>query len=114
MGVGKSSLANTLIGSQPGPQCNPECPFPVCTHNTNLCTLRSKAESGNYIRNVSYPNFTVIDTPGISSGVNFERKMDDMIRFFEVEIRSANGFLLLLNGKSDLENFDDITVQMLR
>merc|ERR1711884_555204 len=58
-GVGKSSLANVLIG-QP-PDCD-NCTFAVCPGGDS-CTKETKYAIGNWTGNASL-EFTIVDTPG--------------------------------------------------
>ena len=57
-GVGKSSLANVLIGEKPN--CD-ACTFPVCSGGDS-CTKETSYAVGNWLENGT--KFTVIDTPG--------------------------------------------------
>ena len=58
-GVGKSSLANVLIGEKPN--CD-TCTFPVCSGGDS-CTKETSYAVGNWLENGT--KFTVIDTPGM-------------------------------------------------
>ena len=58
-GVGKSSLANVLVGEHP--DCD-NCTFPVCPGGDS-CTKETQYAVGNWIGKGQ--DFTVVDTPGI-------------------------------------------------
>ena len=57
-GVGKSSLANVLIGEDPTCQ---NCTFPVCS-GADSCTKDTSFAVGPWLG--AGPSFTVVDTPG--------------------------------------------------
>lgn len=64
-GVGKSSLANVLIGQEV--DCD-NCTFPVCSGGDS-CTKETTYATGNFV----WPNgsqFTVVDTPDTDNDDN--------------------------------------------
>ena len=66
-GVGKSSLANALLGHDPK---SPDgCLFPVCPDSPFVCTNQTTVGTGSWL-GTDEP-FTVTDTPGF--GVSSER-----------------------------------------
>lgn len=107
-GVGKSSLANVLLGQQPNCET---CLFPVC-NGGDSCTKETSYGVGNYVQ----PNgslFTVIDTPGFGDSDNDDNELiTEMITVLKETIKTANGFLLVFHGQND--RFDASLQQMLR
>ena len=57
-GVGKSSLANVLLGEQP--DCT-NCTFPVCPGGDS-CTKETSYAAGSWVGEGA--SFTIVDTPG--------------------------------------------------
>lgn len=57
-GVGKSSLANVLLGEQP--DCT-NCTFPVCPGGDS-CTKETSYSVGSWVGDGA--SFTIVDTPG--------------------------------------------------
>merc|ERR1712096_63859 len=106
-GVGKSSLANVLIGESP--DCD-NCTFPVCPGGDS-CTKETSYGVGSWLGNFS--SFTVIDTPGFGDSDNEDDVLlDEMITVLKDIIKTANGFIILFNGQS--ERFDASIQQMIR
>ena len=69
-GVGKSSLANVLVGRShkyQGGQFRAGC-FKVQSI-AEAVTKQTCADQGHFLGNKAYPNFTVIDTPGFGDNV---------------------------------------------
>ena len=60
IGVGKSSVADVLLGQSP--QCD-DCIFPICP-GADSCTKTTGYAFGPWLGNASNQNFTVVDTPG--------------------------------------------------
>lgn len=60
-GVGKSSLANVLLGEQP--DCT-NCTFPVCPGGDS-CTKETSYAVGSWVGEGA--RYTIVDTPGIQS-----------------------------------------------
>jgi len=92
-GVGKSSLANALLGCDPTSLV--QCDFTVCDEYDS-CTKSTSHAVGQWIGSGS--EFTVIDTPGFGdSDGNDEALLDDMMEKL-AEIDYANTIVLLLDG----------------
>ena len=62
--MGKSSLANVLLGESP--DCK-NCTFPVCP-GADSCTKETKYAAGNWL--LDGAPFTVVDTPGFGDSDN--------------------------------------------
>ena len=107
-GVGKSSLANVLIG-QP-PDCD-NCTFAVCS-GTDSCTKETKYAVGNWIGNANQ-EFTIVDTPGFGDSDGEDNMLiNEMVDTLKNVVKTANGFLLVFKGTD--ERFDEGTTQMIR
>ena len=107
-GVGKSSLANVLIG-QP-PDCD-NCTFAVCSGGDS-CTKETSYAIGNWI-GVRNQEFTVVDTPGFGDSDGEDNMLiNEMVDTLKNVIKTANGFLLVFSGDND--RFDEKTTQMIR
>jgi len=106
-GVGKSSIANVLLGE---PYDCENCTFPVCPGGKS-CTKATKYAIGKWLGEGS--NFTVVDTPGYGDSDNDDSKlMDEMVDALKENISTTNGFLLMFKG--DDERCDAGIQQMLR
>merc|ERR1719369_461982 len=106
-GVGKSTLANVLLGESP--DCN-NCTFPVCDDH-NSCTKETSYGTGPW--KGSGVVFTVVDTPGFGDSDNEDTELiDEMMGALHTTIKGANGIILLLNGED--ERFDASLQQMMR
>ena len=111
VGVGKSSLANVLIGQLP--DCD-DCPFVVCPEN-ELCTKETKYAVGKWIGNADQ-ELTIVDTPGFQFDDYYISEnnimINEMVDTFKDYLKTTNGFLLLYNGIDD--RFDEGSTQMIR
>merc|ERR1711962_1951648 len=106
-GVGKSTLANVLLGESP--DCK-NCTFPVCDDH-NSCTKETSYGTGPW--KGSGVVFTVVDTPGFGDSDNEDTELiDEMMGALHTTIKGANGIILLLNGED--ERFDASLQQMMR
>jgi len=100
-GVGKSTLANVLIGEEV--DCT-DCTFPICD-GLESCTKETKYATGQWLGEGAV--FTVVDTPGFgdSQGQETENELiDEMMEVLKGTIKEANALVLLLNGEE--ERFD--------
>ena len=106
-GVGKSSLANVLLGNPP--DCD-DCLFPVCP-GSKSCTKSTSYGTGQFNGN-GFP-VTVVDTPGFGDSDNDNSILiDEMVHFLKDTVKTTNTFLLLFNGQQD--RIDKSLQQMLR
>jgi len=106
-GVGKSSLANALVGCDP--TSSVQCDFTVCDEY-NSCTKSTSHAVGQWIG--SGPEFTVIDTPGFGdTDGDDEALLDDMTEKL-ADIDYANTIVLLLKGSEN--RFDQGLQAMLK
>ena len=94
-GVGKSTMANVLIGQSP--DCD-NCTFPVCPGGDS-CTKETKYAVGNWT------GF------GDSDGED-NLLINEMVGTLKEVIKTTNGFLLVFKG--DDERFDEKSTQMIR
>ena len=107
-GVGKSSLANVLIGQFP--DCT-NCTFPVCDGGDS-CTKETSYAIGNWT-GLENQLFTIVDTPGFGDSDGDDNQLiNEMIDALKNVLKSTNGFLLLFKG--DDVRFDGKTTQMIR
>ena len=84
-GVGKSSLANALLGREQwrnhsGHQY--EC-FKVGLDNGIITTKETCVDKGHWLGNASNPQVTIIDTPsfGLNPFENFNKTVDNLLKF---------------------------------
>ena len=106
-GVGKSTLANVLLG-QPFDCQN--CTFPVCD-KMDSCTKHTKYATGSWLGQGM--NFTVVDTPGFGdSDRDDDALIDEMMTTLKSAVKSANTLMLLVKG--DQTRFNSALQQMLR
>ena len=98
-GVGKSTLANTLLGNI---DCR-NCTFKVC-HNLNLCTKDTKYASGKWLG--VGPELILVDTPGFDEidGKENQHRIDEMMSVFRNDVKSVNVILLLVSGNDHILN----------
>ena len=107
-GVGKSSLANVLLG-QP-PDCD-DCTFAVCPGGDS-CTKETKYAVGKWT-GIEDQEFTIVDTPGFGDSDGEDNMLiNEMVDTLKNVIKTANGFLLVFNGAED--RFDEGSTQMIR
>jgi len=95
-GVGKSSLANVLLGCDPNDKdgCGN---FEVC-HDMDSCTKETSYGVGRWLGRGS--NVTVVDTPGFGDSDSEEEMLiEEMIDFLSNTIDHADTILLLLDGR---------------
>jgi hypothetical protein len=96
-----------LIGGPP--DCD-NCTFPVCSGGDS-CTKETKYAEGRWVGHGEM--FTIVDTPGFGDSDNDDNDlMNEMVQALKDVIKTANGFILLFNGRS--ERFDTKVQQMIR
>ena len=99
-GVGKSTLANALLGDISCKSCN----FHVC-NNLNLCTKNTKYAFGHWLGQGA--NVTIIDTPGFSDNFGDEshKRIEEMFRILKEDVKGVNVIMLLVkNNDRQLED----------
>ena len=107
-GVGKSTMANVLIGQSPN--CD-NCTFPVCPGGDS-CTKETKYAVGNWT-GIAVQEFTIMDTPGFGDSDGEDNLLiNEMVGTLKEVIKTTNGFLLVFKG--DDERFDEKSTQMIR
>jgi len=96
-GVGKSSLANVLVGRShkfDGGKFQKGC-FKVKS-GAEAVTQHTCADEAHWLGNMSYPEFTVIDTPGFGDNITAEnRHIKNMVDRFKYEFKSIHVFVIL-------------------
>lgn len=98
-GVGKSSLANVLVGRKKtynGETFNYGC-FKVFGLNsqTSSVTTATCYDEGHWLGNKTNQRFTIIDTPGFGNGVlNEENTIDQLVDFLKNKIRHVDAFVI--------------------
>ena len=98
-GVGKSSLANVLMGrdkNYKGMGFEDGC-FKVLGLNNmgQSVTKRTCEDQGHWLGNYSLPKFTVIDTPGFGNDlVEEERTIEGLVNILKDEIRYIHAFVI--------------------
>ena len=98
-GVGKSSLANVLMGrdkNYDGQGFDDGC-FKVygLQHDETSVTKRTCHDTGNFLGNLSMPRLTVIDTPGFGNNlVEEERTIESLVRVLRDEIKYVHAFVI--------------------
>merc|ERR1719167_1417634 len=106
-GVGKSSLANVLIGASP--DCE-NCTFPICD-GSDSCTKETSYAEANWLGDGD--PFTVVDTPGFGDSDDEENELiNEMVDALKHQINTTNVFLLSFNAEE--ERMNSATNQMLR
>jgi len=94
-GVGKSSIADVLLGQSP--MCD-DCLFPICP-GTASCTKATAFASGPWRGKEGNKDFTVVDTPGFGdSDKNMGKLLQDMITTLKYNVSSTNMFLVAFDG----------------
>ena len=107
-GVGKSTMANVLIGQSP--DCD-NCTFPVCPGGDS-CTKETSYAIGNWT-GIAGQEFTVVDTPGFGDSDGQDNLLiNEMVDTLKDVLKTTNGFLLIFKG--DDERFDEKSTQMIR
>ena len=107
-GVGKSSLANVLLGQSP--DCD-NCTFEVCS-DLYSCTKETKYAVGNWI-GIADQEFTIVDTPGFGDSEGEDNELiNEMVDTLKNVVKTANGFLLVSKGTDT--RFNAATTQMIR
>lgn len=104
-GVGKSSLANVLMGrdknddgsgySRPGLGCfKSDQPW-----DGEIVTTKTCSDTGHYLGNHSNPRVTIIDTPGFGDANLAEAEtIDDLVFFLRDHIKFIHAFVIVVNG----------------
>ena len=105
-GVGKSSLANVLMGrdknddgsgySRPGLGCfKSDQPW-----DGKIVTTKTCSDTGHYLGNHSNPRVTIIDTPGFgdSNLDTEEATIDDLVTFLRDHVKFIHAFVIVING----------------
>ena len=98
-GVGKSSLANVLMGrdkNYKGMGFEDGC-FKVLGLNNmgQSVTKKTCEDQGHWLGNYSLPKFTVIDTPGFGNDlVEEERTIEGLVNILKDEIRYIHAFVI--------------------
>ena len=96
-GVGKSSMANVLLGQ--APDCD-NCTFAVC-QGGDSCTKETKYAVGNWTGDATL-GFTIVDTPGFGDSDGEDNILiAEMVDTLKNVVKTANGFLLVFNGAVD-------------
>jgi len=96
-GVGKSSLANVLVGRPHNYQGGnfPKGCFKVRSE-ADAVTKHTCADQGAWLGNSSYPRFTVIDTPGFGENIRNETDhVQTMVKRFKYDFRYLHVFVIL-------------------
>ena len=106
-GVGKSTLANVLLGEDVN--CE-NCTFPIC-NDYESCTKETTYATGKWLG--SGLDFTIVDTPGFGDSDNDDNNLiDEMMQTLKETIEGANTLVLLVDGSD--ERFDASLQQMMR
>ncbi len=98
-GVGKSSLANVLLGrdkNYDGSGHNHGC-FRVMGLNNGGSSVTKKTcpDEGHWLGNYSAPMFTVIDTPGFGNNlVEEEKTIESLVNVLKDEIKFIHAFVI--------------------
>ena len=108
-GVGKSSIANVLIGEDP--TCE-DCTFPVCDDISHSCTKNTNYAVKPWLGGDGQI-FTVVDTPGFGDSEQEDSVLiDEMMTVLKETVKSASVLFLILDGSVD--RFSDNLQQMIR
>ena len=101
IGVGKSSLANVLLGRDKNYYGFGFADGCFKARNTNQVisfTQRVCEDQGHWLGNYSLPRVTVIDTPGFGNDLeNDEKKIEGLINTLRDEIRYIHAFVIAFN-----------------
>jgi len=94
-GVGKSSVADVLLGESP--ECK-DCIFPICP-GADSCTKTTGFATGPWLGNLTNPNFTVVDTPGFGdSDQQMDQLLKEMVAVLKYNVTTTNMFLVGFDG----------------
>jgi len=94
-GVGKSSIANVLMGENE--DCD-ACIFRACP-GTDSCTKEAQYTCGPWLGKPSNRNFVVVDTPGFGdSDSDMASLLQDTIRVLKQNVSMTHMFLLAFDG----------------
>ena len=100
-GVGKSSLANILMGRDSqynGSRFDHGC-FQAAWGNGNVVTTRTCSDTGHWLGNQNNKRVTIIDTPGFGDGLNEEEKtINGLVDVLKNEIKFIHVFVIVFNG----------------
>ena len=100
-GVGKSSLANVLLGrhhQHNGTGFQHGC-FNVSWGTGEVMTTKTCPDSGNWLGNISNPKVTVIDTPGFGDSFEKEEKtIDNLVDVLKDDVQYIHAFVLAFDG----------------
>jgi len=100
-GVGKSSLANVLIGRDKNYQ-NPDSDgcFNVGA-GTEAVTKATCPQAGSYLGNQKGPKVTIIDTPGFGDDVKRQQTtIDELVDVLKDDVKYVHVFVIAFNGES--------------
>ena len=98
-GVGKSSLANVLLGrdkNYEGHGFDDGC-FKVFGLQTGESSVTKKTcqDQGPFLGNPTFPNFTIVDTPGFGNNlVEEERTIESLVNVLRDEIKFVHAFII--------------------
>jgi len=98
-GVGKSSLANVLMGrdkNHNGVGFNDGCfkVFGLQSDETSV-TKKTCEDQGPFLGNYSRPSFTVVDTPGFGNNlVEEEKTIESLVNVLKDEIKYVHAFVI--------------------
>ena len=100
IGVGKSSLANVLMGRDEGDGWSGYSrPGLGCVTFDDVPTKKC-IDTGHYLGKPSNPRVTIIDTPGFGDD-NFEAEeaiLDELVYFLRGRVKFINAFMIVING----------------
>eukprot|EP00088_Acartia_fossae_P050380 TRINITY_DN5642_c0_g1_i2.p1 TRINITY_DN5642_c0_g1~~TRINITY_DN5642_c0_g1_i2.p1 ORF type:complete len:512 (+),score=53.27 TRINITY_DN5642_c0_g1_i2:105-1640(+) len=91
-GIGKSTLANVLLGCSPDGQ---DCPFEN-DYEEDTCRKEITFETGKWLG--TGDPFTLVNTPDIGCS---DGNKDELLSFLKSNANSTNIFLLTFNGEQD-------------